>query len=445
VHQQTRWRKLVRAVIGIRLLRSSHANPQARPFEISDSRLSGFLLRVQPSGARSFYAQIGRGRRVCLGRVGQLTPDEARRRCELVLGNVAHGREPFAGLDNTAQLTLGEFIDAEFAPWMTANRPRTASRVIHRLGYCFGDWFPRPIGSFSVAHFETWKTDRLRQGRKPATVLGDLACISAALSHAVRMGHLQANPVFRVQKPRLDRNPRVRYLSDEEERRLLQSLVERDQRLIARRQSANQWRQARGRRELGELTYFGDHLTPAVLLSMNTGLRRGELLNLRWGDVDVRQRQMCIGAEIAKSGQTRHVPLNEMAHRTLAQWRHQNRGRTSDDKIFDVTTSFKTAWAQVLKRAEITAFRWHDLRHHFASRLAQADVSLNTVRELLGHGSMAMTIRYAHLGPDHRREAVERLDGLQARDRRPSAGPDRNMTNGGHNAGGNELGVPSPV
>jgi integrase len=224
--------------------------------------------------------------------------------------------------------------------------------------------------------------------------MGDLACISATLSHAVRMGHLQANPVFRVQKPRLDRNPRVRYLNDEEERRLVTALRERDQRLIARRLSANQWRRSRGRRELGELTYFGDHLTPAVLLSMNTGLRRGELLNLRWGDVNVREGRMCIRAEIAKSGQTRHVPLNEMARSTLAQWRHQNPGRTSDDKVFDVATSFKTAWAQVLKRAEIAAFRWHDLRHHFASRLAQADVSLTTIRELLGHGSMAMTIRY---------------------------------------------------
>jgi len=72
-----------------------------------------------------------------------------------------------------------------------------------------------------------------------------------------------------------------------------------------------------------------------------------------------------------------------------------------------------------LKAAKIKMFRWHDLRHHFASRLVQANVNLNTVRELLGHGSLAMTVRYAHLGPDQKREAVALLS--DRRDKTPSA------------------------
>jgi site-specific recombinase XerD len=67
---------------------------------------------------------------------------------------------------------------------------------------------------------------------------------------------------------------------------------------------------------------------------------------------------------------------------------------------------FRTAWNKLLKRARISKFRWHDLRHHFASRLVQRGVPLNTVRDLLGHGSVAMSLRYAHLAPDQRREAV---------------------------------------
>jgi site-specific recombinase XerD len=87
------------------------------------------------------------------------------------------------------------------------------------------------------------------------------------------------------------------------------------------------------------------------------------------------------------------------------RWRKQS---TDPERVFPIER-FKTAWSALLDRAHITRFRWHDLRHHFASRLVQAGVPLNTVRELLGHGSMAMTIRYAHLAPDQKIDAVAKL------------------------------------
>ena len=141
---------------------------------------------------------------------------------------------------------------------------------------------------------------------------------------------------------------------------------------------------------------------------MNTGLRRGELLGLRWADVSFRLALLSIHAASAKTGQTRHLPLNPEALAALRRWRDQC-GVQPTDTVFPVTTSFKTAWSAVLKSAGISRFRWHDLRHHFASRLVQVGVSLNTVRELLGHSSLATTLRYAHLGPDQKREAVALL------------------------------------
>jgi integrase len=91
----------------------------------------------------------------------------------------------------------------------------------------------------------------------------------------------------------------------------------------------------------------------------------------------------------------------------LKCWREQANG---GQRVFETRTSLKTAWVKLLRRAEITKFRWHDLRHHFASRLVQVGVPLNTVRDLLGHSSVAMSLRYAHLAPDQRREAVAKLN-----------------------------------
>ena len=141
---------------------------------------------------------------------------------------------------------------------------------------------------------------------------------------------------------------------------------------------------------------------------MNTGLRRrGEVVKLRWGSVDFNRRLLTVEGRNAKNRQTRHVPLNDEAVSVLRRWREQS---GTGARVFDVATGFQTAWEKVLKRARITNFRWHDLRHHFASRLVQHGVPLNTVRDLLGHSSIGMSLRYAHLAPDQRREAVAKLN-----------------------------------
>jgi len=130
----------VQTFIGSKLLSSNLAQPAQKPFEIYDSPLAGFTLRVQPTGVRSYYARFGRNRRFALGKVGTLRPDEARDKCQTVLGNVAHGRHPFHGL-NGEGLTLGQFIDEAYVPWVKANRPRTAANTLEKLKRHFGTWF----------------------------------------------------------------------------------------------------------------------------------------------------------------------------------------------------------------------------------------------------------------------------------------------------------------
>ena len=115
---------------------------------------------------------------------------------------------------------------------------------------------------------------------------------------------------------------------------------------------------------------------------------------------------LTVRAGYAKSGKARHVPLNEEALEVLKEIRPNTK---PNQKLFEVET-FNKSWHGVLESAEIDDFRFHDLRHTFASNLVMAGVPLNTVRDLLGHGDIQMTLRYAHLAPSHVAEAVAMLD-----------------------------------
>jgi len=147
----------MRALINSKLLIDQAAQPGRKPFEIFDTRLSGFTLRVQPTGVRSFYARFGRNRRFALGKADVVDPEEARVNCQRILGNVAHGRHPLEGLSGVAGLTLGQFVQESYAPWVRANRPRTAANSLDKLQRHFGTWFAEPLSAITVERLELWK------------------------------------------------------------------------------------------------------------------------------------------------------------------------------------------------------------------------------------------------------------------------------------------------
>jgi integrase len=181
----------------------------------------------------------------------------------------------------------------------------------------------------------------------------------------------------------------------------------------AGRTSANQWRRARSYDLYPDLTNctYADHLTPMVVLSLNTGLRRGEVFSLTWHCVNFQAKTLTVEGTTAKSGQTRHIPLNDEALSVLKAWRKQTQGEglVFPGKDANRLDNVRKSWAGVLNAAKIASFRWYDLRHDFVSKLVMAGMSLNTVRDLLGHADLSTTLRYAHLAPDHRAQAVALL------------------------------------
>jgi integrase len=318
--------------IGATLLASEDAQPQLKPFEIYDNRLSGFMLRIQPGGVRSYYARFGRNRRVVLGKVDRLTPDEARERCRKVLGNVAHGHHPLHGINSSDGMTFGMFIADAYTTWINASRRRTAANTLEKLHRHFRTWYPEPLTAITVERIESWKARRLSEGRSPSTVLRDLFTFSSVLRRAVKAGELSDNPVRRVDKPRIDRRGQVRFLDDTEESQLRMALLARDERMRRNREATNAQRLKMGGPLPAPLPHFGDHLTAAVLLTMNTGLRRGELLKLRRAVVDFNRRLLTVEGRNAKSRQTRHVPLNDEATSTLRNWREQSEAKDECSK-----------------------------------------------------------------------------------------------------------------
>ena len=154
-----------------------------------------------------------------------------------------------------------------------------------------------------------------------------------------------------------------------------------------------------------------DHLRPIVLTALNTGMRKSEILRLRWSEVDLENRKITVTQ--AKNNETRVIPINQTLYQELSILPRNPKS----DYVFtsgrgcpfgDIKKSFSSA----LKRAGIEDFRFHDLRHTFGSHLVMQGVDLRTVQQVMGHKEIKMTMRYSHLTPEYVHEAMERLDNV---------------------------------
>lgn len=244
-----------------------------------------------------------------------------------------------------------------------------------------------------------------------------MTALKAVLNWGVKREYFESNPLARLDRlAEHDSDIKVRYLTDDERMRLMAALDAREERMREERESHNKWLSERGKPPMPKLgESFADYLKPMVLVSLNSGIRRGALFALKWKDIDFSTRTMTLRAITMKSGKTTCLPLNSIVVKTLLEWRDQNPKAQSEDLIFPspisgkMLNNVKKSWSVILKDASIENFRWHDMRHDFASRLVMHGVDLNVVRELLGHADIKMTMRYAHLAPSIKIQAVELL------------------------------------
>jgi len=284
--------------------------------------------------------------------------------------------------------TVGDLIDRYIATTL----PRKERSYQHQLSQLL--WWRSELGAHTLADLSpaliAQCRDQLAAGvvrggtrRGPGTVNRYLAALSHALSIAVReWGWLEnsaARKVARLKEP----SGRVRFLSDEERDRLLAEC----------RESRNLY------------------LYPAVVLALSTGIRQGELLGLRWQDVDF-QRQVIV-LHKTKNDERRAVPLVGHALKVMQELRGS--AHSDSDLIFEASrkgksVSIRTAWDRALLRAKIQNFRFHDLRHSTASYLAMNGASLAEIADVLGHKTLQMVKRYAHLSEQHTARVVTAMN-----------------------------------
>jgi integrase len=259
----------------------------------------------------------------------------------------------------------------------------------------------KKINEITAEELERFQSERSHQV-KPATVNRELTLLRHMFAKAVKWNLLAANPLRGVRSLEVP-DSLDRILELDEEKRLLAACD----------------------------CVRSHYLRPAVLLALNTGMRRGEILSLEWQRVDLIHGRIRILNAKTKSS-ARSIPLNATSYALLCEIARSKKSflvfpsnRKVGERFLDLKKGFKKA----VQLARITPIRFHDLRHTFATRLVQAGVDIITVQHLLGHAKISMTARYAHSPNNARIAAVRRLDELFSS--QPAPKRPREYTNGG--------------
>lgn len=284
--------------------------------------------------------------------------------------------------------TVAELIE-RYTETVLPTKPKNAKNQTTHLS-----WWKNQIGYYMLSDVSSAMITQYRDNllaeeipggkkRSPGTVARYMTTMSYVMNLALREWEwIESNPFNRVKKPTEPRG-RVRFLDDEERERLLAACLESSHK----------------------------NLYAIVVLAISTGMHQGEILNLKWKDIDLSRSRLVLHE--TKNNERRAIPIVGRAKEKLQQL---SKIRLIDSQLVfpgkdpNQPTRIRKAWDAALIKAEIEDFRFHDLRHTTASYLAINGATLAEIAEVLGHKTLQMVKRYAHLSEAHTTSVVEKMN-----------------------------------
>ncbi len=281
-------------------------------------------------------------------------------------------------------LPLSTLISDAIAYSTASNGGRSTHELKLKFALIESTFGTRQAISITKSEIVAWlQSEAEKRNWKPGTVNRYQAAFSLIFRVAIDNEKLTVNSAARIRRKRED-NGRIRFLSIKEEQRLRKTLQD----------------------------HYSFYL-PAFLISIHSGMRASEQWSTEWEDVDFKTEVLTIRqTKNGPNGPTRrHVPMNAIMVRCFQQLLSR---RTTEKFVFlnsngKQLRGHRDWFGEALNRSRIAGYHWHDNRHTFCSRLVMAGVDIRTVAALAGHATIQMTMRYAHLSPDHNRAAVDKL------------------------------------
>ena len=377
--------------------------PKEKEYELRDNKLPYLYYRVRPNNARKWIVKYtdpvtGKMWQKHTLDVPTNLLEDARKSAEKFFHDLAEGRDPANARANLVRksLTLSEAI-ALYEPLV--NHLRTGHDVIRELTK-FAQWHNiggKAVNEITRSDLTAFINDQVAEGNKKRTINKKITLLYGMFSRLYAEEIISREDIKVPPKPKKlkesDSNNERSYFEPDERKRLIET---------AQTMQQPAW------------------LYPAVIISLNTGMRPGTLFRLKWSDIDVKNRTIRLRAEIMKTGDEWIIPYNDNVAIILQSLEKTTEEdeiifKQPDGALIDTRPGYdgwSGPFAQLCKKAGIKNKTWYHMRHDFASQLVMQGVDLYTVKDLMCHRNITTTQIYAHLAPDLKRKAVAVLDTL---------------------------------